>query len=89
MTANITEANEEVVHCLTYRGIEEDDKSNQLHISLGKDFDNSIIEIFGPDISPDDFTDVGRHLCMTCMMMIPWMRRIICKTRVRTMRYLL
>ena len=32
---------------------------NQAHISLRKEFDNSIREIFGPDIYTDDFPDVN------------------------------
>ena len=37
----------------------EDEKSNQVHISLRKDFDKSIREISGPEISPDDFSNAN------------------------------
>ena len=59
MTAKVMKENGEVVHHLTYRGIKEGEKSNQVHISLRKDFDNSIREIFGPEISPNEFPDVS------------------------------
>ena len=79
ITAKIMNANIEVVHLLTYCGIKEDESSNRVHISLRKDFENSIREIFGQDISRDDFQmSVWRiHLCMTCMRMIPRMRRVV------------
>ena len=44
---------------MTYHGLKEYEKSNQVHISFRKDFDNSIRKIFGPYISPDDFPDVN------------------------------
>ena len=47
------------MHCFTYRGIKENDKFNQARISLRKKFDNSIREIFGPEISPDEFPGVN------------------------------
>ena len=59
MTAKIMKSNGEVVHCSTYRGLKEDWKSNQSHTSLRKEFDNSIREIFGPEISQDDFPDIN------------------------------
>ena len=59
MTANIMKANREVVHRLTYRGLKENEKSNQVHISLRKHFYNSTREIFGPDILPYEFPDVN------------------------------
>ena len=59
MTAKILKVNGEVMHLLIYRGLMEDEKSNQVHTSLRKDFDNSIRERFGPNISPDDFPDVS------------------------------
>ena len=42
MKAKIMKENGKVVHRLTYHGIKEDDKYNQAHISLSKDFDNII-----------------------------------------------
>ena len=59
MTDTIMKANGEVVHWSTYRGLKEDKKSNQDHIALRKEFDNSKRDRFGPYISPDDFTDVN------------------------------
>ena len=59
MTSKIMKANREVLHRQTYCGLKEDDNSNQFHISLSKDFDNSTIVLFGPDISPDDFPGVN------------------------------
>ena len=59
ITDRIIKANREVVHCSPYCGLKEDEKSNQVNISLSKDFDNSIRETFRPDISPDDFIDVS------------------------------
>ena len=47
------------MHCLTYHGIKEDEKSNRYHTSLRKEFDNSTRETFRTDISPDDFPDVN------------------------------
>ena len=58
MMANMMKANVEVVHCSTYRGLKEDEKSNQAHISLRKEFNNRIKERFGQDISPEKFPDV-------------------------------
>ena len=57
--ANTINTNREVVHRYTYRGLKEDEKSNLSHISFREEFDNSIREIFRPDISPDDFPDVN------------------------------
>ena len=39
--AKIMKANGEVVHRSTYRGLKEDDNSNQAHILLRRDCDNS------------------------------------------------
>ena len=58
MTAKIMKANVKLVHLSKYRGLKEDEKYNQVHVSLRKDFNNMIRELFGPDISPDDFSDV-------------------------------
>ena len=51
--------NREVVHTSTYCGLKEDENSNQAHTSLKKELNNITREIFGPDISPDDFPDVN------------------------------
>ena len=51
--------NSEVVNWSTYHGLKEDEKSNQYHIFSRKEFDNSIRDKLGPDISPDNFTDVN------------------------------
>ena len=59
MTSKIVKSNCEVVHCSTYRGLNEYEKSNQAHILLRKDFGNSIRDKLGTDISPDKFTDVN------------------------------
>ena len=55
MMAIIIREKGEVVHHLTYCGIKEYEKSNQVHISLRNDFDNGIRKIFWPGISPGDF----------------------------------
>ena len=57
--ANIMKMNGKVVHFSRYRGLKEDDKSKQVHITLGKEFDKITREIFGPYISPDYFPDVN------------------------------
>ena len=59
ITAKFTNSNGEVIHCSTYRGLNEDDNFNQAHILLRKEFDNRIRERIGPDISPDNFPDVN------------------------------
>ena len=59
MTDKTMTSNGWVVNWSTYRGLKEDEKSNQFHISLRKGFDNRIKEKFGPDISPYDFPDVN------------------------------
>ena len=56
---NILNTDREVVHRYTYRGLKEDEKSNLSHTSFRKEFDNSIREIFGPEISQDDFPDIN------------------------------
>ena len=57
MTSKIMKLNGEVVHRLIYRGLKEDDKSNKTHIYLRKEFDKSIRDRLGQDISPDEFPD--------------------------------
>ena len=59
MTDTIMKANGGVVHRSTYRGLKEDDKSNQSHVLIRKEFDNSIRDKLGPYISPDNFPDVN------------------------------
>ena len=59
MKTNITKANGEVLHRLTYHGLKEDKKSNQAHVSSRKEFDNSTREKLGTKISPDNFLDVN------------------------------
>ena len=44
MTANIMKANREFMHLSTCCGLEEDWKSNQVHISLRKVFDKVSLE---------------------------------------------
>ena len=51
--------NGEVVHRSTYRGLNQDQKSNQAHILLRKEFDNIIRYNFGTDISPDNYPGVN------------------------------
>ena len=59
MTDYIRKGNDEVLHRSTYRGLNEDKKSNQDHISSRKDFNINIIDNLGPEISPDNFPDVN------------------------------
>ena len=59
MTAKIMKANSETVHRSTYRGLEEDEKSNQAHISLRKELNNSIRDRSGLEILPHNFPDVN------------------------------
>ena len=59
MTAKIIRSNGEVVHQSTYHGLKEDYNSNQSHILLSNEFDNSIRDKLGPYISPDNFPDVN------------------------------
>ena len=59
MRDKIMKANDEAVHCFKYRGLKEDEKSNQAHILLRKEFYNSIRDRLGTDISTDDFPDVS------------------------------
>ena len=47
------------MHRSTYRGLKEDEKSNQSHISSRKEFNSTIREIFGPEISLDEYPDVN------------------------------
>ena len=89
MTANIVKANVEVVHRLTYRGLKEDWKSNQTRISLRNEFDNSVIDKLGPDISLDEFPEMSIWRispCMRCMRTIPHMCRVFWQERLKTMR---
>ena len=44
---------------MAYRGLKEDDNSNQAHIPLREEFNNIIRERFRPEILPDDFPDVN------------------------------
>ena len=57
--AKIMKANSKVVHHSTYRGIKEDYKSNQAHVYLRKEFNDSIRDRFGPDILLDNVPDVN------------------------------
>ena len=59
MTAKIMKSNGEFVHSLIYLGLKEDNKSNQYHILLSKEFDNSIRDRLGTHISPDNFPDIN------------------------------
>ena len=59
MMANTMKVKGKVIHCSTYHGLKDEDKSSQVHMSLRKDFDNSIREKFGSDISLDDFPDAS------------------------------
>ena len=59
MKANIMKENGEVVHRLIQKGLKEDEKSNQTHVSLRKEFDNSIRDKLGTKNSPDNFIDVN------------------------------
>ena len=59
MTAKIMKANGEVVPRLEYCGLKKDENSNQDHLSLRKEFANSIRDNLGPDISTDNFPDVN------------------------------
>ena len=68
MTAEIMKANSEVMHRSTYRGLKEEENSNQDHILLRKEFDNSIRNNLGPDILPDNFPNVNLEDTPLCEM---------------------
>ena len=55
ITANIMKSNGEVMYRSTYRGLQEEEKSNQSHVLLRKEFDNNIGDKLGPDIPPGKF----------------------------------
>ena len=59
----IMKGNGELVHRSTYHGLKDEERTNQAHIQLRKEFDSNIKDSFGPDISPDDFPHVkfGGH----------------------------
>ena len=59
VVANIMKGDGKVMHFSKYYGLEKDDKSNQAHISLIKDFDSNIRDKLRPEISPDDFPYVN------------------------------
>ena len=43
---------------MIYRDLKETEKSNPVHISLRKYFDNIIRDRFGPEISTDEIPDI-------------------------------
>ena len=59
MTAKVMKGNCEVVHRSTHHGLKKQERTNQAHLLLWKDFDSNIKDRFGPDISPDNFPDVN------------------------------
>ena len=59
MTTNTMKGNGEVLHWSTYRGLKEEETTNQSHILSRKDFDSNIKDRFGTDISPDNFPDIN------------------------------
>ena len=90
IVANIMKGNGEVVNRLTYCGLKENKKSNQIHISSMKDFDNITRENLGHTFHDMTFqmSFWRRNLFMTYTRMIPQMRRVVWKTRVTTLQSL-
>ena len=57
--AKTMKVNSAYFHRSIYCRLEEDEKSNQDHILLGKEFDKNIREKLWRDISPEDFPNVN------------------------------
>ena len=88
ITAKIMRVNGEVLHQSTYRGLKEEEWTNQSRIQLRKESDSNIKDRYGPDISPGNFPDINWrvHPCMRCMRNIPQMCRVVWQAGVRMMR---